>query len=850
MANSLEYFTGTGFSPVPVTNQINVPSSVLDSSGLLLRYSNQGCLATVELAIFSVPVVDESLNPVDCASLSAYLPAGFMYNGSLFTSIVDFVNQVLADYTTDLVSYNSTTCQFEWTVGEPPEYIQVSSPEFTADAVDDTVPALVEDQVHNGTVASNDVPCNIGAVSYSLISGSTVGGSVTSFDTSTGAYTFTPSSGFLGIAEFQYNILCNGVVIDSATVSLFYINADALDDNIGTVPVNLMVSGVISPNDILCNVGVASFQLVASSEVGGTVSMFNPSNGAFEFTPTLSYVGTAGFSYELLCNGVVYDSADVIIEYVSAIAVDDQESVQMVDTSFTGNVSSNDQPCSSGVTTYQLLVPSVVGGVVSAFNTVTGDFTFDPSSGFLGQASFDYHILCNGVIIDSATVTIPYVTADALDDLMPITPVGGSVSGVVSTNDIACSTGVTTYSVLSGSEVNGTITSFDPNTGSFTFAVGSGTGNASFDYQLYCEGILFDTATVTIPVVSADAVDDDFGFFAMGSAVNGDVSLNDTFCSAGSTTYQLIAGSETGGVVSSFSGTAGTFTFNPAVGFIGTAGFSYEILCNGLLIDTGSVSFVYISANANDDFIGTFGVDAVVPFDVSSNDSPCTSGSTVYQAVVGSEIGGTVSVSSNGTGVFTPSSGFTGTAQFVYEILCMGTVVDTATVTIFYLFADAVADMFGPYDIGIPAVDNVSTNDVLCTSPALTTYALVPGSEIGGILISFVGSTGGFTFIPAAGFTGVASFSYEMFCDGVLVDTATVMMTYTSSPTMMRVRGMEQNITASSSDKSVLASRSRAIGVGDAGGLVTPVLSVSEVKEKRGFWKIVKNFLRIFKKKK
>ena len=75
------------------------------------------------------------------------------------------------------------------------------------------------------------------------------------------------------------------------------------------------------------------------------------------------------------------------------------------------------------------------------------------------------------------------VVANAIDDAFVTTQDVDLVENV-STNDIPCNVGVTTYGVVTGSEVNGTVTAFDVSTGAFTFQpTASFTGTATFSIQ-------------------------------------------------------------------------------------------------------------------------------------------------------------------------------------------------------------------------------------------------------------------------------------------------------------------------------------------------------------------------------
>lgn len=107
-----------------------------------------------------------------------------------------------------------------------PATVTLTSNTLTANAEDDENSGITGQPV-SGTVAGNDTPCNLGSTFYQLIPGSAVQGSVTSFDTVTGAYTFTPSGAYVGDGSFRYEIRCgsslqDSVVLDTATVTIHY----------------------------------------------------------------------------------------------------------------------------------------------------------------------------------------------------------------------------------------------------------------------------------------------------------------------------------------------------------------------------------------------------------------------------------------------------------------------------------------------------------------------------------------------------------------------------------------------------------------------------------------------------
>ncbi len=179
----------------------------------------------------------------------------------------------------------------------------------------------------------------------------------------------------------------------------------------------------------------------------------------------------------------------------TANAVDDVVVGTIAGQRLTGGVSANDTLCSIGTTSFALTgVP--VNVTISFFDQSSGVYTILPTAA--GAWSFQYNILCNGVVIDTATVSgaAAAITANAVNDIIPI----DIFTGFVGDNDTGCSTGITRYK-LTGAPVNGTVTTFNEGTGGFTFTP-TQDGIWSFDYEIYCvvdnvEQGPIDTATVT-----------------------------------------------------------------------------------------------------------------------------------------------------------------------------------------------------------------------------------------------------------------------------------------------------------------------------------------------------------------
>jgi hypothetical protein len=119
-------------------------------------------------------------------------------------------------------------------------------------------------------------------------------------------------------------ITINGTTIDICDIIQKYcITATANDDIIvNQRPVNQTFSYIVSANDISCNFGsTTTWNLVANSETNVNVTVEDELTGKFTITPiydsnTPGITGNYNFSYNILCDGNIKDSALVSGIYI------------------------------------------------------------------------------------------------------------------------------------------------------------------------------------------------------------------------------------------------------------------------------------------------------------------------------------------------------------------------------------------------------------------------------------------------------------------------------------------------------------------------------------------------------
>lgn len=173
---------------------------------------------------------------------------------------------------------------------------------------------------------------------------------------------------------------------------------------------------------------------------------------------------------------------------------------------------------------------------------------------------------------------------------------------------------------------------------------------------------------------------------------------------------------------------------------------------------------LYKPAAINDN-IGFVTAGSSTQIDVSQNDILCVPPNvTTYIIVPGSETNVDVSPGTS-PGVFHITAGV-GPFSFQVEMLCNGISMTPQEISTAVgegvIVPVVVDDDVGMRETGISFDYNVSTNDTLCPPPKITSYNLVPGSEINATVTT--NGTGVYTITPLD--DGPFSFQTEMLCDG------------------------------------------------------------------------------------
>ncbi|MBC9978818.1 Ig-like domain-containing protein, partial [Bradyrhizobium campsiandrae] len=582
----------------------------------------------------------------------------------------------------------------------------------------DKIVLPVSSLLANDTDADHIIPTITG------VSGA-VGGSV-AFDSSHGLIQFTPSGA--GVAGFDYAIT-DGVHAASAHVTLNIkappqapvgvIDSFATKEN---QSIEIPFASLLA-NDVDFGNAPLSFVNVTGAS-GGTYAIDLQKNVVL-FTPNPNFVGRAYFNYSMTDGTLTGSStAFVVVSPVASapIAVNDSfvgfKNQPLVISAST--LLLNDSDPNKG-TLSLASVANPVGGIV-ALSTNGKTVTFTPTTGFTGNASFDYTV-SNGQLSSAAHVNVLIEEKSAASQLVDDAIAGAENTSITLTasrlfaNDIVAKnqkltlTGVS--DILNGSAV------FDAVKQTITFTptpdFNDTNGLASLTYSA-SDGLTTMTARVTIdlaprhsaPVVSQVSFDT-----LAGQPVQ--ISFATLLATASSPDGLAL---HIANVLNPHGGTISVDFDHQVVVFTpsttaGVDSFSY-LVSDGVSTTSGTATVnAYPKAVADTVTTSKNQTISIPVAALTANDGGSLTLPIGAVSAVGSPVNGSVVFDQvNGIIQFTPNPGFTGKASFTYTI-GSGNLASTAVVTV-----NVTAAVVPSAVVGVPEVITKPAAQIVTISAA------------------------------------------------------------------------------------------------------------------------------------
>ena len=632
--------------------------------------------------------------------------------------------------------------------------------------------AVVEDGTATLTVLDND--SDIDGNPLTVTGASADAGSVTV--NSDGTLSFEPDSNFTGTATITYTITDGDGGTDSATASVTVVplnDAPVAEDDAQVIAEDTPTDLTVLPND--SDVEGDDLTVTSASTPDGSVAI--NSDGTINFTPISDFTGTTTVTYTISDGEGGTDSATVSLTVTPVttppVAEDDTVTVDE-DTPTDLTVLTNDSdPDGDDLTVVGASTPD--GSVVINSD---GTINFTPTSDFTGTTTVTYTVSDGTTSTDTATVTVTVAPVNddpvAEDDTQTVTedtptditvlPNDSDVDGDDITVDTASSPDGSVV-VNSDGTINFTPASDFTGTTSITYTVTDGEGGT-------------DSATVTLTVTPANdppVAENDTVTISEDSTLTIDPRENDSDVDGDDLTITTVTAPDGTVVINS----DGTITFTPDSDFTGTTVVTYTITDGEGGTDSATMTIDFVPVNdapvAGDD-TPTSTIEEDVPTDITvlPNDSDVDGDDLTVTTA--STPDGSVTINSDGTIEFTPTSNFTGTTTITYTVTDGEGGTDSATVDVTVTpVNDAPVGVMDTSTINVPG--GTTTVDVLPNDSDVDgdDLTVTDASSADGSVV--VNSDGTLTFDPDSGFTGTATVTYTVSDGAGGTDTSTLEVT-------------------------------------------------------------------------
>jgi len=617
-----------------------------------------------------------------------------------------------------------------------------------------------------------------------------------------GSFIYQPRAGFAGSDTFTYRA-SDGITFTTGTVSL------TVAAGVNSTPVANADSFTLRANDTL-NVGVVNSILnndsdadadplavsVVTNVTHGNLSV-NVTDGSFRYIPTSGFVGTDTFVYQVNDGLVNSNLATVTLNVITNTApTANPDSGYRAAVNGTlvvdalNGVLSNDSDGENNPLT-AIVASSTTNGNLSL--NPNGSFTYIPTAGFSGSDTFVYQandgqLNSNPVTVPITVVpnTAPIANADGpyLATSNGTLTIGQAISGLLLNDTDADNNPLT--AILVGQAVHGTAT-VNPD-GTFRYIPTAGyAGVDSFTYKAN-DGISDSApAVVSLSVVAnvpPTANPDSYRTKPDTQLIVTSPTLLSNDTDPDSATLRVdVVDSPANGVLLAFSNLTGTFTYQPNTGFTGVDSFTYRAN-DGINDSNLATAFITVSPNsapvaAIDSYSTNRNATLSATLGVLSNDTDIDLDPLTAEKLTDPQHG-SLQFNSNGTFVYTPTTGYTGADSFTYRA-GDGSLFSSPTVvalTVLNSSSPPVANNDTTYTIAannpltVPISLGVLAND---TDPENDPLSAIQGSgPFNGTLT--LNANGSFTYVPNADFLGVDSFTYQA-SDGINQVTATASIT-------------------------------------------------------------------------
>ena len=423
--------------------------------------------------------------------------------------------------------------------------------------------------------------------------------------------------------------------------------------------------------------------------------------------------------------------------------------------------------------TYIVTIAPLFGAISG--NPSPPNIRYTPDAGFYGLDDFGFTVTDPGGLTDSAAITIsvtqaipPNTPPHAVDRSLTTpqdTPLAVTLTGIDAETPLSL-----TFLVTIGA-VHGAVTGLAPNV---TYTPDPGyTGPDQFTFSVTDPGALSDTGVVSITVTPVAPPNTPPTAIDRNLTTLQDTALPITLTGIDAETpLSLNFAIVTGPVHGTLSGSAPNVVYHPNAGYSGPDSFTFSVTDPGALSDNGLVSITVtpvappnLPPTANPQTLG-MNQDTTLAITLTGSDPE---GGALTFAIVTGPFHGTMG-GSGANRTYTPSPGYSGPDQFTFSVTDVGSLSDTAIISI----AVNSAPTANPQSVSL---DQDTTLAITLTGSdpegGALTFAIVTGPFHGHL----TGTAPNVVYHPNSSYVGSDSFTFRVTDTGGLTDTAVVSIT-------------------------------------------------------------------------
>lgn len=570
----------------------------------------------------------------------------------------------------------------------------------------------------------------------------------------------------------------NGDMAFGSDGTLYLVDGDTVY-NVGTVPTtagsgNITATPIVTLPGGTNSPGIAyssdGYLFLAESSASSNIFKINPSSGALVATVAIS---TAQPVVDLAtCNYA--NSLRGQVDVHSRAASTDQFTIT---NSGNGITTGNTATTTGTATGIQSAVagPNLTVGGLNYSVTLSAAGTANPAnysigwecvnltnptqrtSGTGGMASFTNPVATTAegsdVVCTFLAALNPVAAADGY-----ATPIDTTLTVNAATGLLANDSGADITAAITTQPSHGTITVAAD--GSFVYVPTTGfTGPDSFTYTITDANGTTSTATATIQV-NPIAANDSYSTPANTPLTISDLSANDTPTTM---TVQSVTTPSHGTAVLQ----GGSVIYTPTTGYSGPDSFNYTTVDSNGQSATATVTIAVDLVAVDDAY--TTPIDTTLTVVAADGVLDNDTGSSITRTANTTPSHGTVTVAADGSFVYVPTTGFTGTDTFDYTITDASGATATATATVQITPVAADDSYTAPAEAPLVITD-LTAND----GPSTMTVQSVTTPSHG---TAVLGGNGSVTYTPDAGYVGPDSFDYTAIDTNGQPTTATVTIT-------------------------------------------------------------------------